>query len=585
MTLRAWSRGVALATISGLLLQGSLLAQKTSPSVALESVRTWSFDGVTRIALELSGPAKWRGERALDPPRLFFDLQNCRIRLKDKGSRDITVNDSVVKKIRLALNKPTVARVVLDLQRDVDYQVSALTHPTRLVIELRPKKGATSTAPELTAAPVPPPAPVASASNDRKKNAASKDAARAGNESASRPPVEQAAVQDRPPEKDEDAPEAIKNASTAPQYQWVDIPVDRPVKPSVEANPVSASSGADSVTAPVRKLETANSKPSGVATAANSRGTNRTTAANTSLTKTTKGRGASSAKTAAATVTPPVVEMPKNAPPPDPSPGPVAPVDLASTPRPAKSNANGDRSLTRALGLKLSRIVIDAGHGGHDLGTTGVTGLNEKDLVLDVSKRLGALVQSRLGAEVVYTRPDDTFIALEERTAIANRSRADLFLSIHANSSPVASVSGPEVYYLSLTRVKSELDTAARENAGTGRSVFELSELVKKITLNDKLQESSEFASIVDGALARTIQKTNKNAKDRGVKKAPFVVLIGASMPSVLAEIGFVSNPREEALLKKADYRQKIAEALYQGVERYASTLSQVSLAQGTSHQ
>ena len=148
----------------------------------------------------------------------------------------------------------------------------------------------------------------------------------------------------------------------------------------------------------------------------------------------------------------------------------------------AQLRTNGTRSLTRALGLKVNRIVIDAGHGGHDDGTIGPNGVLEKDVVLDVALRLAKLVQERMGAEVVLTRSDDTFIPLHERTAIANERKADLFLSIHANSSPAPSVAGTETFFLNFTNSPAALDVASRENAGADKSVGELKDLIQSIT-------------------------------------------------------------------------------------------------------
>lgn len=241
-------------------------------------------------------------------------------------------------------------------------------------------------------------------------------------------------------------------------------------------------------------------------------------------------------------------------------------------------SADGSRSLTRALGLKISRVVIDPGHGGHDQGTTGPKGLLEKDLVLDVALRLGKLIEQRLGSEVVYTRSDDTFIPLTERTAMANQKKADLFLSIHANSSPVPRVSGIETYYLNFTTSPEALDVAARENASSQNTIADLSDLVSSIAKHDKIEESREFASDVQGALQTLESRYSPTAKDRGIRKAPFLVLIGAQMPSILAEIGFLSNPREESNLMRPDYRQKLAEALYKGLSRYTQTLSHFEL-------
>jgi N-acetylmuramoyl-L-alanine amidase len=248
-------------------------------------------------------------------------------------------------------------------------------------------------------------------------------------------------------------------------------------------------------------------------------------------------------------------------------------------PAPAR---DGHRSLTRALGLKIARIVIDPGHGGHDTGTIGPSGLMEKDLVLDVAQRLGALVEERLGSEVVYTRTDDTFIPLESRTASANQKRADLFISIHANSSRDSKARGIETYYLSFTTSQEALEVAARENAVSEKSVNELQDLVRKITLFEKVDESKEFAAEVQKALHAGMSRGNAGLRNRGVKKAPFVVLIGANMPSILAEISFVSNPFDERQLKKPEYRQRVAESLFRGIQRYANSLGGVRVASQT---
>jgi N-acetylmuramoyl-L-alanine amidase len=244
--------------------------------------------------------------------------------------------------------------------------------------------------------------------------------------------------------------------------------------------------------------------------------------------------------------------------------------------RAAVPTADGETSLVRALGLKIGRIVIDPGHGGHDSGTLGADGIEEKDVVLDVALRLGKLLHDRLGSEIIYTRSDDTFIPLETRTAIANKAQADLFLSIHANSSPDASARGVETYYLNFTSSPDALETAARENAVSDQSIHQLSDLVKKIALKDKIEESREFAGDVQQSLYGGLQKGNAGLRDRGVKKAPFVVLIGANMPSILAEISFVTNEKDARQLQDPEYRERVAESLYKGVAKYAGGLSGV---------
>lgn len=245
----------------------------------------------------------------------------------------------------------------------------------------------------------------------------------------------------------------------------------------------------------------------------------------------------------------------------------------------AQRDSSGDRSLVRVLGLKLERVIIDAGHGGHDTGTIGPNGLMEKELVLDVALRLGKLITQQLGAAVVYTRSADVFIPLEQRTRIANNEKADLFISIHANSSPQPNATGVETFYFNLTSDRTGLDLAMRENASSTSSISDLNDLLHKAVLENKLEESREFAQRVQSALAVTSLKMNAHSRDRGVRQAPFVVLIGASMPSILAEIGFVSNPHDERLLRRTDQREKIAEALLKGVTQYASSLSHVQIA------
>ena len=239
----------------------------------------------------------------------------------------------------------------------------------------------------------------------------------------------------------------------------------------------------------------------------------------------------------------------------------------------------GSGSLTRALGLKIGRVVLDAGHGGNDVGTHGPSGYLEKDLTLDVTRRLGSLIEERMGSDVVYTRSDDSYVGLEERTKIANDREADLFLSVHANSSPYRSAAGAETYILNFTTSKTALELAARENASARSSIHRLHELVSKIALKDKIDESGELAAKLQTSLASLSTHSTEAARNRGVKRAPFVVLIGAAMPSVLAEIGFLTNGSEESLLRQPEYRQKIAEALYKGIEAYAQTLSRMDVA------
>jgi len=232
----------------------------------------------------------------------------------------------------------------------------------------------------------------------------------------------------------------------------------------------------------------------------------------------------------------------------------------------------GGLSIARQLGLGVSRIVIDPGHGGHDPGAKG-KGVTEAELVLDIAQRVEKLLAEIPGVEVILTRRTDDFIPLPERTAIANREGADLFLSIHANASPNAQARGIETYFLNFAINTSAAAVAARENAASTLAMGEMPDIVKAIALNNKVDESRDFATHVQRAMFDRLRTSNRTLKDLGVKQAPFVVLIGATMPSVLAEISFVTNPQEARLLKGNAYRQKIAESLFSAIRKYQTSL------------
>ncbi len=491
-------------------------ASRASSHGELRSVRAWSGAETTRIVVELSRETRWKYGRLSRPERLYVDFADTLPRLGPRRIHIIPVGDALVDRARVALKDRNTARLVLDLKKDIEYEMSHLTNPERVVIEIR-AKGAVRPGTEVTraqtpraAGTVPPPpsvrasgqTPGAASAREVEKPAPSADAVTAGTAKAP-----------------EDAGSRAAAGKAEPGRAAADRAADRAAE---RAEPKAAE--------PAKMREPEPRQQAGAA-------------------KVAAGTGA-------------VAERPEAAP-------------IAAAPRPARPARDGTRSLTRALGLRIGRVVLDPGHGGHDQGTKGPSGLLEKELVLDVAQRLGALIEERLGGEVVFTRRTDEFVPLEERTAIANEQKADLFLSIHANSSPIRRVSGAEVFYLNFTTSKEALDLAARENAGHGKSIFELRELIQKIALKDKLEESREFAGFVQRELSREWKRMNSSSRNRGVKKAPFVVLIGASMPSVLAEIGFLSNPRDEALLKKPEYRGRLAEALYRGVERYAQSLGQ----------
>lgn len=248
---------------------------------------------------------------------------------------------------------------------------------------------------------------------------------------------------------------------------------------------------------------------------------------------------------------------------------------------PASNTEGRNLSLSRQLGLKVRTIAIDAGHGGHDPGAMGKRGLKEKNITLDIAKRLSALIKDRLGCKVVMTREKDIFIPLEERPFLAKSKGADLFVSIHVNANRRRTARGVETYVQSLTASDREaMATAARENAMSTKKLSELKTELDRIfadlTRDNKIEESMYLADAIQGSMVNYLKPVNRHVGDlkSRVKRAFFYVLINTEMPSILAEVGFISNPTEEKLLRKASYRQSIAEAIYLGVKKYVDSRS-----------
>ncbi len=232
-------------------------------------------------------------------------------------------------------------------------------------------------------------------------------------------------------------------------------------------------------------------------------------------------------------------------------------------PNPQITGDIGDMTLGAALGLKIKTIVIDAGHGGRDPGAVG-NGIYEKDLVLDLAKKVYNLLKKDKSLNVYLTRDDDTFLPLEERTAIANKYKADLFVSIHANSAKNKSAFGMETYVFNVTNDKAALEVAALENQATTKSISDLQGILTDILKYSKLEESLSLAGLVQNGMVGI-----SKAKSLGVKQAPFYVLVGATMPSILIEVGFISNKAEAQKLKTTAYKNKIAEGIHKGLREY----------------
>ena len=523
-------------------------AARRSDLPRVTGVRHWSTPDYTRVAIDIEQEVKFNSLRIANPDRIFFDLLDTKLASTLVG-KTFDVDDGFLKKIRVAEFKPGQTRVVLEVDDLSSYDAFLLPDPYRLIIDVHGKQ---SRASELAKTHGP---------------ATGELSAAAGKSSVFAPASDTSASAD----KEEDASDVVPE-----QHGKVKSEKEHAIAEEVEPENGDADDGPQTTTSGARGV---------VRTTVAVKGTDRKIPKtivgpdDDSLSKKGKARRKqgtvvtaddSTTSSSARKHSTHVVK--------DQASGDTADAADMET-REARPTALGDRSLTRALGLKIGKIVIDAGHGGHDTGTIGPNGLQEKDLVLDVAKRLGRLLETRLGADVVYTRRDDTFVPLETRTAIANRERADLFISIHANSSRDEGARGVETYYLNFTSSPEALEVAARENAVSEKSIHELQDLVKKIALKEKIDESREFASDIQDSLYGGLSLSNVGIRNRGVKKAPFIVLIGANMPSILAEISFVSNPTDERKLETSEHRQRIAESLYRGVARYAGGLSGVKVA------
>ncbi len=237
--------------------------------------------------------------------------------------------------------------------------------------------------------------------------------------------------------------------------------------------------------------------------------------------------------------------------------------------QPKKEAESQAPSLSQQLGLKVKRIVIDAGHGGNDPGAVGRGGLQEKDVTLKLAQLLKSRLAGQFDGAVLMTRDKDVFIPLEERTAIANSKDADLFISIHVNASPRRAASGVETYILSISRDEEARRVAARENATSTRSVSDLEFILNDLIKTAKTNDSSKLASAVNARLVARLAKDYDGVKSNGVKGAPFYVLVGTKMPSILVEVSFISNPVEETRMRDEKYLRAIVDGIYDGLTAY----------------
>ena len=523
------------------------LPRLESPAPAVVTgIRHWSTSTYTRVAIDLGGEVEFKAARVENPDRIFFDLHGAKLAAGLAGKSFAITDDGFLKNIQAGQSGADVTRIVLDVQPVAEYSAFILPNPYRLIIDIHGRPG--------------------------QGNAVNRAAAATGPEVAS---VSTEAASEQPP-----APVTRMAAAPNPGSNTAIETSSLPPMPVTDGSasfglPARRDSAVSSMTAVARPRVVVSAKPTEARPVPNSV-TSTLPADSRSIASVSEGPGVIAATSQPTSQ--PVVDRHVKAANRSTKLNAARTVSSASIPAtpaaPPPLTADGQSTLMRALGLKIGRIVIDAGHGGHDSGTLGPDGIEEKDVVLDVALRLGKLLHDRLGAEVVYTRADDTFIPLETRTAIANKAQADLFISVHANSSGDPDARGVEVYYLNFTSDPEAMEVASRENAVSSQRVTQLSDLVKKIALKDKIDESRELAADVDQSLYGGLKKGNGGLKDRGVKKAPFVVLIGANMPSILAEISFVTNPTDASKLSQPEYRERVAESLYAGVAHYAGEIN-----------
>jgi N-acetylmuramoyl-L-alanine amidase len=514
----------------------------------LKHVTRSEVGDLVRVTMEFDGEVAYKQEELDGPARLYFDLKNT---LTTPSLREVVFSyeDDSVRHIRLGRPRPDTTRLVIDLAGVDKYSIFELYNPYRLSIDLQRRE---------------PRVPLVTA---RRVEAVSNTAPRVAGTSV---PPDLDMVRRIPP-RPLPHPLADTPRATRPRPVAAEVAASMRRVPPLAARrrglPLSVAAAIPPTGLPVAAEVAVLLVPPPLV--ASRRGL----PLNTPATKAPKGTAV--AARVRADDAPARVAIVPDATPPPPLPTRLPAPPTLPAPSVPSTNTAGGFSLARQLGLGVARIVIDPGHGGHDPGNLG-TKVSESEVVLDVALRLERLLLNEAGFEVVMTRRTDVFVPLEERTAIANRHQADLFLSIHANSSRNRQASGVETYYLNFATNPEAEALAARENAGASQTMNHLPEMVRAIALNNKLDESRDFARVVQEIMVGRLKRQNTLMKDRGVKQAPFVVLIGAGMPSVLAEIAFLSHQQEAGLMRTDAYRQKVAEALFDAVKKYQRSLKAV---------
>ena len=524
--------------------------ESTGRMATLRGLRRTTIGNTIRLTLDFDGEVAFDHKRLPGPDRVFFDFART-TPIPSLSDTVLQFEGVTVRRVRLGRPRPDVTRMAIDLDGVATYTVFALYHPFRLTIDLQPVPAGMLTSAAPPAATPPP----------------------------STPPVTRTAI-------------AVPRTGLVPTAVPLpgSMPAPGPPPALLRTTRVAAPAVVRPVAPPTRivvvepllAVDDTPLSPGHVRGAVDAAPALAT-------------RAIAKSPLLRARRTQPLMVRAAIRPPRGLPPGMDLAAYVAPAGRPARSerraaapgvpaplvpgapaeNGAGGFSIARQLGLGVSRIVIDPGHGGKDPGAPG-SKTTEAAVVLDVALRVEKILAAEGGVEVVLTRRTDTFVPLEERTAMANNHAADLFLSIHANSSRNRKAAGVETYILNFATNADAAAVAARENAAAVGSMRNLPDMVRAITQGNKRDESRELASAVQESMVSRLRPHNPPLRDLGVKQAPFVVLIGAGMPSVLAEIAFISHDGEGGLLRTEKYRQRIAEALAAAVIRYTRTLKPV---------
>lgn len=481
--------------------QGTHIADDAEPKApggkrVLQGVRFQSSDEYTRVVINLDYETPFRyqllgpNDAYNRPHRLYIDLDNTI--LPPKIDRNVDVADGILRRVRIAQNKPTVTRVVLDFQDLQNYQIFALHNPYRLIVDV---SAPSQNVPGSAAAGAPPKTDVVKITRPVKKQ-----------------PVQAKEKEDLPilvPA----APESVKH------------PVSKP-KPRIAQRPLNTGAAQkDAKKQQTTSVESADKSPW----------------------KDAWKDGKKTAKDSNRKQTE------------------AAPVNKNYTLPPGSKKQMSN--LIEQLGLTVNTIMIDPGHGGKDPGASGARGIKEKDINLRFAKILGKKLEHK-GFKVLYTRTTDTFIPLEDRTAMANMAKADLFVSIHCNAFSTPKMTGLETYYLDLATSKDAVRVAARENASSAKRVSDLQVILTDLMLHSKIDESKDLATNVQKRIVRNVKKKYK-IRDHGVRSAPFYVLVGATMPAILVEMGYITNPAEAKRLTQKSYLERLSDGLVDGISAY----------------